>query len=806
MAAALLAAIPLAAAQASATTGRPAASCEELQRALERMQKELEALQRRALADGKLDPAEAQALAGKTKELQALAGRLQACLQGGGARPPAEPPAGKAPPRAEPPQAGTGPARLPRGTQAARLARAIVKARTLAGAEAATRQALAWGGVTVRLGGRVYARGRGPSGAVSATPLEALHLAVEARERESVERLTLAELGRMLRGFRFPFGRGDPGAQLAAFVREWIAQARRRPRDPRSFTPLFLAEMARLQRPAVDLARGEYRPGELRLTLLEGELLAAAFLRGPAPRGRKPQAASALAAGPCSEVKELVEKEVPYLGEIAQSELQDVVQDQLRTLLEKATGSAIDEKDFGKAMQAAEIALLIQKLVALYGSVAIEVYPDADSVHKPTEQPNVRSARQQRFEAVAGLTAADWERYTREIGAFAGDVAQILRALKDCLGASGVPMLTDLGDIADEVEKWHVKWDFQASPNHARLNVRESKFDFPGQRKHKLKRRNVHSGHAFLVVDVQPERESDHPGRLERAQAVACAQVDFSQPPSTSTFTGAAKGGLGLAKSIVELAAGWIQALVGPRACEVMEITYHVAACPGGGSFRRLAQEAAAPAVCQISGTFGGAYIPENPYEWTVSWRGEATFVSEKTYPGPSGATIIEFKLVRGTVTVQGRGGSPCRVEFGPVTITRPLLGGAELVLRGKRPWRYAISITSAATVDATVVCPDHTAVIPQSPYSQLAVLATGEQAWKGTTRDHHGAAGDRENHVQVEHAPGLSGDRPADPSPWPVSTRRPVASSLRASPRRDHREPQRSGRLQLSAVVAHEG
>lgn len=117
-----------------------------------------------------------------------------------------------------------------------------------------------------------------------------------------------------------------------------------------------------------------------------------------------------------------------------------------------------------------------------------------------------------------------------------------------------------------------------------------------------------------------------------------------------------------------------------------------------------------------------------------MSWRGEATFVSEKTYPGPSGATIIELKLVRGTVTVQGRGGSPCRVEFGPITITRPLLGGAELVLRGERPWRYSISITSAATVDATVVCPKHTGVIPQSPYSQLAVLATGEQAWKGTT------------------------------------------------------------------------
>lgn len=135
-------------------------------------------------------------------------------------------------------------------------------------AAGATEQALAWGGVRVRSKARVYARGRGPAGAVSATPLEALHLAVEARERESVERLTLAELARMLRGLGFPFARGDPGLQLASFLRGWIAKARARPADPRSFTPLFLAEMARFQRPAVDLTR-PFPPEALRLTLVE---------------------------------------------------------------------------------------------------------------------------------------------------------------------------------------------------------------------------------------------------------------------------------------------------------------------------------------------------------------------------------------------------------------------------------------------------------------------------------------------------------------------------------------------------------
>jgi hypothetical protein len=43
-----------------------------------------------------------------------------------------------------------------------------------------------------------------------------------------------------------------------------------------------------------------------------------------------------------------------------------------------------------------------------------------------------------------------------------------------------VPTLADLGDIADEVVKWHVTWTFQASPNHAYVNVKESAFNVPG--------------------------------------------------------------------------------------------------------------------------------------------------------------------------------------------------------------------------------------------------------------------------------------------------------------------------------------
>lgn len=59
-------------------------------------------------------------------------------------------------------------------------------------------------------------------------------------------------------------------------------------------------------------------------------------------------------------MKKQLDQEVPVAREVVlQSELQKIVQEQLRRLLEKATRSAIDEKDFSRAMQAAKIALLI---------------------------------------------------------------------------------------------------------------------------------------------------------------------------------------------------------------------------------------------------------------------------------------------------------------------------------------------------------------------------------------------------------------------------------------------------------------
>ena len=48
------------------------------------------------------------------------------------------------------------------------------------------------------------------------------------------------------------------GERLMAFLAAWVNEAAQHPEDPRSFTPLFLAEMARLQGAPVDLTGERY--------------------------------------------------------------------------------------------------------------------------------------------------------------------------------------------------------------------------------------------------------------------------------------------------------------------------------------------------------------------------------------------------------------------------------------------------------------------------------------------------------------------------------------------------------------------
>ncbi len=106
-----------------------------------------------------------------------------------------------------------------------------------------------------------------------------LVLTLEARDRENSYRMTVAEFAQALSDLGWPFQPNlSPGEQLIDFLAAWINAAGQSPSDSQSFTPLFLAEMAQHQIPAVDLSSGEADPTQAQLSLLELQLFSAASI------------------------------------------------------------------------------------------------------------------------------------------------------------------------------------------------------------------------------------------------------------------------------------------------------------------------------------------------------------------------------------------------------------------------------------------------------------------------------------------------------------------------------------------------
>lgn len=395
------------------------------------------------------------------------------------------------------------------------------------------------------------------------------------------------------------------GERLMQMLGTWVRNAAANPNDPRNFTPLFLAEMARLQDPPVDLLgtplsrigrgdgapvdlRGGPRSGRLRLTLLEIQLMAAAFLRPdarstaalddlpfvPMPRPAVIRASYIAPAqnSPCSDlmkqVEELGKKIAGDLGGAgAAGIVGDAAGDALDKLIESGIGEAAAES-LGKVMDAFGLVAKIGKLVSFYGDTQVSVTPEPMSIHKP-QGSNEYVA----FTATAGVSDKDLEEYERALK----DVSQADRATRDCLEAAGMPRMSNIGDLAKDTEGWLIEWKLvEGSPPHAYFSVDTNDFVISGTRRAMaLKRSGASSASAIFVVDILPEQE--HSGDIVRAYVSARASVDAATMPSIGTILNPLTGVLGLVESLVELGTGWFQYMNQPKAYGTIEVEYH---CP----------------------------------------------------------------------------------------------------------------------------------------------------------------------------------------------------------------------------------
>jgi hypothetical protein len=516
---------------------------------------------------------------------------------------------------------------------AARLAKSIVAGRSLRHVVSATRTALARGGIATAVGRRTLRRAARPLAYFTVTPLETLNIALEARSGGHAQ--TLDELARHMKRLGFPFrSQSAPGRQLTRFLRVWVREARKRPRDARNFAPLFLAEMAKRRSPSIDLARGRYRPEQLRLGLLELTLLHGAFRRPNGVPGRTSagrhrelvQQATATSLDPCSALKKSLDfpdlpKEVKDLigrpltpGDWLRGSAGKAFAMALSDLWGKAGGGKLTDEEVGRALKVMKILAIVQKLAAVYGKVELRVFTqDFDSVHKPLRLANQPSTRPARFGAVAGINEHDWQEYQRELEQMGRYGRPGVRSVRDCFGFLGLPVPTTVEDLARELKNWHVTWKLSANDQDARITD-ESQFD-AGFRRQRLRAipGNAFEHAAALTIAVQPEELADHRSRRKldectdsdpcaSATATAHAELRTDKPPNLNTFRRVMeeKLGLGLAESIAELAAGWLQSLMTIDEEADLDITFHT--CPTGRGAKAArhgpAQSSQAELVC----------------------------------------------------------------------------------------------------------------------------------------------------------------------------------------------------------------
>lgn len=684
---------------------------------------------------------------------------LGAC---GGADDPATPPLAESS-DAPPVQHTAGITPLPRSTATA-LAQRLVAAKDLETAASITREVLARGGVATLDGDRILVEAIGPASAFRATPLETLHMAMEARQRPHAGQLTAAEFAQMLEGFGWPFRNAQPdraadhpyqaalpealeqiaqqeraaqedeefgaqdaqeaaveagretanqreetlirqlqeatlvwqkarqavakapvadkpaaqarvkeawdarnalieqrrvaqqdagsalremreharnededarrqqqiaarigpdyaaGEQLMEMLAVWVREAAKDPDDPRNFTPLFLAEMARLQNPPVDLTgsrfsrpgrgpglpvdlRGPPRSAQLRLTLLELQLFAAAFHRRPhaGATAANDNAAwsrtassfadlllpSAMASStPCSDFRKELRKDVgDAAGEATVIIASEALGDALGAAVNVGPDGAANSAALGKMMGSLGIAAKIFKLVAFYADTQVSVHAKPDPTHKPPAG-NFGIA----YTATAGVGEDELKEYER---LNADKATQVQR---DCYSTLGLPTMANIAELASEAENWVVEWRLvEGAPEHARIaDLRFNKFKKGqiGVLGMQLKRTSPHAASARLVVELFPE--STHSGTQVRTYVTTKASVNAAGTPSLGTWVNALKGGLGLADALVELAAGWTQSMIKPKAYASAEVQYH---CPKPVTLHNVAKAVADGAI-----------------------------------------------------------------------------------------------------------------------------------------------------------------------------------------------------------------
>lgn len=434
-------------------------------------------------------------------------------------------------------------------------------------------------------------------GARFAIPPEIALLADDASRKANGGRLTLVEFTNLLMDLGFPFEAGkDPAQLMRSGIRHWVIAAIKNPSAAGAEEALFLQTMALAQQPSIDLTLEDWDPELYRMTYLEMNVFIGAFLKAAEPETPPKtafidlilgvQTASAADTIPaCSYAKQ-------WFGDQGKQEgvgdLTTFNIELISALASELTGKAIEKgsKVVSALMTPLSAAMKLMKLGMLYWASEVQVESSVDEIHKPTAS---EAGKDVTFTAKVGVNEEKYKEYLEGWSA-----TPLAKEIKNCLSFAGIPMPTDTGEIALDVENWSVEWDLvRGGGEHATIGLDKNEFDFKGQFQMKLKRLNKTSGEAKLVTDITKEKPAKHEGFEHYGYVVTRALVETSKPPGLGTLLGGGKAGadaadsdsggfdlLGLSDTLLDVLAGWFQEVVEPEAYGYARVYFHTKTYP----------------------------------------------------------------------------------------------------------------------------------------------------------------------------------------------------------------------------------
>ncbi|MCW2603652.1 MAG: hypothetical protein JWN61_1787 [Pseudonocardiales bacterium] len=262
----------------------------------------------------------------------------------------------------------------------------------------------------------------------------------------------------------------------------------------------------------------------------------------------------------------------PISNEVLKEALKSQRNDFIRSLLPGDIDSPETDKalvDLGDTLLVIGIIARAQRILQLWSSMDFTLEADQSLVHRPLSSGRAQAvnvtARSKIDEQLWQDDQDDW--FTK---------SQAFQIFRDCLKSLLNVGTTDLTDVAEEMQKHHIRWELSESPSDF-IEIQEARPPFSDQSygETPVTRTGNHSTQAQLVIRIKPEERhyGDGPYR-QHAIAVKATQATWKDV-DFNVFAGFITKGYAVAgKAIDSIVARLVEAMAAKRRTATFVVEY----------------------------------------------------------------------------------------------------------------------------------------------------------------------------------------------------------------------------------------